>query len=295
MSDEDNPSWIPLSVPTKVQCRLDAPKGINKDNYVVITTDLFARFMGPIYQYVIDNDKWIKLPISPRQEMGWSAIDVEQKILFIHSMTFINELNEIIGIPLNGTNYVSVSQIPIEIKTSEIFFFDGSIFYIGQSENNSIYKHNVEENTVTKIASMYDNLHLTSFGYIYFEKKLLLIGGFEFIAKDRKEVIIEFDFDTVRWNKLMTLPIKIHDSFCVLAVGGQYVLIFGGSHPYIHDNIYVYSIKNNTLKISDVKCPAESQFTGIIVNDAMKDEKLVFGYIRQNWTKCRINNYDFPA
>ncbi len=39
-----------------------------------------------------------------------------------------------------------------------------------------------------------------------------------------------------------------------------------------------------------MKCPSKSIFTAITVNDNMKDEKLVFGYVRKEWKICNINN-----
>eukprot|EP01084_Bolivina_argentea_P101848 182532_1 len=83
---------------------------------------------------------------------------------------------------------------------------------------------------------------------------------------------------------------------CTMAINNKYVLLFGGCDNGIYyDDIYIYSIKYKTITKSKMKCPSGSTFAAIAVNDNIKDEKLVFGYIRNQWITCNISdNYFLP-
>ncbi len=72
--------------------------------------------------------------------------------------------------------------------------------------------------------------------------------------------------------------------------------MFGGwKQCSYYDYIYVYCIKRQIITTSTIKCPAKSIFAGIVVNNTLKDEKCVFGYVRSVWTICQFSNYcTFP-
>eukprot|EP01084_Bolivina_argentea_P078837 143063_1 len=80
-----------------------------------------------------------------------------------------------------------------------------------------------------------------------------------------------------------------------MAINNKYVILFGGCGGDGHsDDIYVYSIKYKTIKLSKIKCPAKGLFNAITVNDNMKDEKLTFGFVRNQWKICDIADHYFP-
>ncbi len=80
---------------------------------------------------------------------------------------------------------------------------------------------------------------------------------------------------------------------CAGGINNKYVLLFGGYDDTDHycDDIYIYSLKNKTIKKSKIKCPSKSQFSCLTVNDNIKDEKIVFGYVRKEWVICNVSNY----
>eukprot|EP01084_Bolivina_argentea_P035969 66577_1 len=100
-----------------------------------------------------------------------------------------------------------------------------------------------------------------------------------------------------------------------MAVNNKYILLFGGYEDdgmgfYMDmlagifggmsgigntsDSIYVYSMKHKTVKLSEMKCPSKSVFKCVTVNDNNKDEKLIYGYLRNQWIICDINEQYFP-
>eukprot|EP01084_Bolivina_argentea_P274874 468642_1 len=81
---------------------------------------------------------------------------------------------------------------------------------------------------------------------------------------------------------------------CTNAMNGNYVLLFGSGTPidcfskrelYFKD-IYVYSVKNQTILQSQISFPNRT-FDGITI---IKDEQLVYGYVRNEWTRCNLPN-----
>eukprot|EP01084_Bolivina_argentea_P031173 57705_1 len=83
---------------------------------------------------------------------------------------------------------------------------------------------------------------------------------------------------------------------CTMAINNKYVLLFGGwdYHNGVNcDDIYIYSLKHKTLKLAKMKCPSKGKFYAITINNIIKDEKLTFGYVRNQWKICNMNHY-FP-
>ncbi len=77
-----------------------------------------------------------------------------------------------------------------------------------------------------------------------------------------------------------------------MAIHNRYVILFGGLDKQMEyrDNIFVYCIKNKTLVRSKQKCPTKSFFTAITVGDRSKDKDAVYGYVRNTWEICEIED-----
>ena len=98
------------------------------------------------------------------------------------------------------------------------------------------------------------------------------------------------------WRKLETkLPVKLLFPACVSVLDHQYVLLFGGSNEngINQGDIYVYSILDQMIAISNTKCPEKEYYEAIAINDKVKDSLTTFGYVRWQWGECGINDLLF--
>eukprot|EP01084_Bolivina_argentea_P250873 420526_1 len=69
-----------------------------------------------------------------------------------------------------------------------------------------------------------------------------------------------------------------------MAINNKYMVLFGNKNKSI-DDIYIYSVKHKTVKLSKTKCPSKGIFNAITINNDINDEKIVFGYVRNEWKK----------
>eukprot|EP01084_Bolivina_argentea_P093449 168062_1 len=120
--------------------------------------------------------------------------------------------------------------------------------------------------------------------YNHQNNTLLLFGGYD-CDNDVHclDYILEFNMKTKQWNKLsVSLPKGMYGMSCTMAMHNKYVLLFGGidDNSQYSDNIYIYSLKRKTLTKSKLKV---NLYPYVTINDKMKDEKVVFGYIRNQW------------
>eukprot|EP01084_Bolivina_argentea_P289891 497868_1 len=164
-------------------------------------------------------------------------------------------------------------------------------------------KWDFKNKKMTKFSDTYKKKYIGDFGMVYNDKQncLLIFGGYD--VSDGfgfSDYILEFNITTKQWNKMpVSLPKPMARPGCTMAINNTYVLLFGGhewSHDYkgCCDDIYMYSIKKKTIQKSNIKCPSKSSYSCITVNDNIKDEKLVFGYVRDQWKMCSIDDHYFP-
>ncbi len=182
---------------------------------------------------------------------------------------------------------------------SKIIVVNNSLFIVGGNHNNVILKWDSESKIFTQFSAMYNQIKIQEFGVIYNPKKhcLVLFGGYDRHIGDVTDYILEFNIKTKQWNKLSaSLPRKMDNICCTLAVNNKYALLFGGRDNSANrfDDIYIYSFKDKTIRVSKIKCPSKGTFECVAVNDNIKDEKLVFGYVRNEWQICNIYDHYFP-
>ena len=82
---------------------------------------------------------------------------------------------------------------------------------------------------------------------------------------------------------------------CVSILNGQCVVLFGGNTSNGNiDEIFIYSVGNKTFQKSKVICPEKSQYQAIAYKNRKQDDMTTFGYIRDRWSKCGMDNHLFP-
>eukprot|EP01084_Bolivina_argentea_P215233 365404_1 len=229
---------------------ITVPTGIDKNNYIVIDTDIYHRKINCVHKYDVDNDKWIKIDgLNNIENMSYfsATLDVNKQILFLSRMNYITQI-ELNSHSIKNDTHNAMIQFPYTPKS---IIVDNSLFVIGGRGNNSILKWNSQNKTLTKFSEMYNKMKIGSFGMICENDRLLLFGGYSPSSNGCVDYILEFNIKTKTWNKIhVSFPKPIRLIECTMAINNKYVLIFGGySSDWNNcDDIYIYSLKNKTIK-----------------------------------------------
>eukprot|EP01084_Bolivina_argentea_P086276 155942_1 len=276
------------------------PYGIDDNNYIVIARcnsiyEFEKNYIICIYKYNIDTDQWIKMN-DYNQVLNTSAysaaLNVNKQILFILVSKTLTEIKlDTCEINIHTIND-AINQV-----NSTIFFGNNSLF-LGDICSKSILKWNPITKTFTKFNDMYNNTNISHFGAIKNSKNdcFLLFGGVFWPNRTTSTDILELNVKTKQWNKLpISLPNQINEICCAIAINNRYVFLFGGYMYWRPCNyIYIYCLKDKTITPSKIKCPISGIFSAITVNNKIKDEKLVWGYVRKQWVNCKIDDHQFP-
>eukprot|EP01084_Bolivina_argentea_P160420 279354_1 len=278
MSTEYSPRWIDLeSCPSlNPNSYFIVPTGINKDNFIVLEISEYEKTIEYIHIYNTNTNKWtttqINISICATKPF-YPAFDANRNILYFLYKNYLMQME------LNDQKITKhlLSSENNHNSNSQCVIVNNELFVIGGDNCYSISKWNAETNKLIQINTIYNNTHLYVFGLTFNNKKnyMLLFGGYD---KNNNhacvDYILKYDATQNELNKLPTsLPKAMCDVFCLNAINNKNVLIFGGYETSDSDDIYVYSIKMQTIKKSKIKCPTNHYFSGIIVNDKSKDEK----------------------
>eukprot|EP01084_Bolivina_argentea_P220702 373989_1 len=292
-TNQSTEKWIHLTAPPSKTVIL--PNGVDKNNYIVIDWDWQSKKINCICKYNINTDKWTKINGCNDIEnipAFSAAVDTKNQVLFLSYKGYVTQIHLNNGNIHKNTYNVEANYVS---GSSRSIIINNSLFVVGGIFNKTILKWNSESQnkTLVKVCDMYDKINMYGFEMVYANKyNYLLLFGARDGYFNYMNYILEFNMKTKQWNKLsLSLPQRVSSICCTMAINNKYVLIFGGFHAY--DNIYIYSLQHKTLKQSKIKCPSESTFCAITVNDNVKDEKLTFGYVRNQWKVCDMNHY-FP-
>ena len=109
--------------------------------------------------------------------------------------------------------------------------------------------------------------------------------------------MMEYDIIKDVWKRLkITMPKAMTDFGCTAAMNDRYILLFGGidGMGFKFDDIYVYSVWDESFRKSRIKCPKRGKFHAVAVNDKEREELCVHGYVRHQWHQSEINEQLFP-
>ncbi len=91
------------------------------------------------------------------------------------------------------------------------------------------------------------------------------------------------------------MPEKLIAFGLTAVLNDEYVLLFGGqTNGKLHDDIWIYSVRDEKFKRSNLKCPRKGEFEAITVCDKVKDEVITTGFVRGQWRLCGIGDHLFP-
>eukprot|EP01084_Bolivina_argentea_P077098 139785_1 len=290
-------TWIHL---TECPSLVKIPTGLDINNYIAINYSFHNSKINCIYKYNTDTDKWSKIDgCNDIQNIPQftAALDTKKQMLFLS-----HNLN-ITQIQLNNGNIETIQTNSPNTTTcinDPTIVINNSLFMIGGYQNYSILKLDSESKSWVEFSDHggeIEEIHDFAMTYNHKNNCILLFGGFDWDCEEYVDFILEFNLQTKQWNKLpVALPRKMDSMCCTMAINNKYVLLFGGKDDggYYCNNIYIYSIKNKTIKESKIRCPSKGLFSCVTVNDNIKDEKIVFGYVRNQWKTYNINDNYFP-
>ena len=294
MTLEAQPNWMSIKEHVFSEYVITyTPIGINKDNYMVIDGNC-------IRKYDFESDTWQKL-MDNFSNFWYSgcqaAFDSDKCELWIANC------DQLAHIKLNKNNELNIfNNLKKFGVRGSCIFVQNTFYVIGGSLNTFVSRWDNSTKQYKDIAKMYGGARLSHFGLIHNESSnsLLLFGGYDYSKSEFMDSILEYNIKQNKWCKLpVSLPTPLWQCACVLAIRRKYVLIFGGEfssnlYDNTYDEIYVYSVKQQKIRTSKVKCPVKGVFNAVTINDEKQDELLVIGFVRNEWRLSNIEYHYFP-
>ncbi len=285
------------------------PSGIHQQNYVIMAHSKYYdvstyQKITCICKYDVTSNIWNKIALNLHSNMvdlkgyGVAALDKTKKTIYYFADNLLN-LIPLNGDQINRINAKNIDKIETALHTS--LFHNDALFVI-DGESSSIQKYDIQNQKFIKYAEMCNGKNTGLFGVIDDNKRdcLFLFGGYDYTKREILDNIVQFNWTTKNCCTLsVKLPQKRMKIHCLMAIRNQYVLLFGGLGSSADcsgysDDIYVYSIKHQTIRKSKMKCPLKGLFTGITVSDSYKDEKAVFGFVRKECKIFAVDDHYFP-
>ncbi len=165
---------------------------------------------------------------------------------------------------------------------------EGHLKYNNKTKQIQVLHKSHEENIMINQAQ-YPRL-------IRVKNKILMFGGFGDGATD-SDKICEYDILSNKWNLLNTkMPHPSSEFGITSIIKDQYVLLIGGTKDVWnqHDEIWIYSVRDQKFKNSSIKCPRIAAFDAVTINDTQMDEMTVYGFVRNIWKASEMSDHLFP-
>ena len=259
-----------------------------------------------LFHYSFTTNAWIKHTITSTIDASFDgiryhamALDEDQNKIYIH-----HGVNDSIAIlSLNDKNKYKLETIT---GLDDICHGDGSKGIMINGEFHSIGGEPVQHIKYDPITKTADLLHVLSetlndsmcidHRIIRVKNKILMFGGWN--EYDCFTGIMQYDIAKNEWTKLKSIkmPYAVREFGCTVILNEQFVVLFGGESALgdWSDDVFIYSVQNQTFQKSKIKCPDKAEFQAFTINDKVKDDITTFGFIRSRWIQCGMNNYSFP-
>ena len=168
---------------------------------------------------------------------------------------------------------------------TQAIVINDELHFIGGYENRQHLKYNT-------FTEEFDKLHDIQFSYpqlIKVEHKLLTFGGYSsYNNRDYLDEIHEYNLSDNEWIKcIQTLPKKMIIDGAALVLNKQYILLFGGVNGVTkYNDIWIYSVNDQVLKESKIKCPGMRGGKAFTIANTKEHELAVLGYVRSRCSDC---------
>ena len=261
-----------------------------------------------LIEYSFNTNSWIKYQIQAKSdtpfELRWYnpiAIDCEENEIYL-----CNNPNQITEFKIMDNHIAKIEKITDlnEIIIGKVFgsgiMIKNEFHIIGGVLQNNHIRYNPNEQKCEVLHDLVPVIKVNTVCFantIKVQEKILIFGGSN--NDNVFDVVGEYDILNDAWYRLkIKLPKALVSVELTPILNGQFILLLGGINNFttmdIEDSIYIYSVNDKTFRESNVKLPEEASFKGFAIKDVIKDRLATFGWIRDQWSECGIDNHLFP-
>lgn len=261
-----------------------------------------------LYKCEVATNSWVKLTITPSITevfMGIDsvhktpiAIDCNQRKIMLNygqGSIAVFELNDSDVVKLNIISDLAIGKF----TDSRAIIINHEFHIIGAGKwlNKKHIKYDLNAQTIKvlhKFMDIFDLSHIGDHEIVRINNKILMFGGYD--GDHFLNNVYEYSIETNKWIQLnCIMPKRMIGFGCVPILNEEYVALFGGGDDVeVDDDIFIFSVQNKTFEQSKIKCPLAANFRAFAFNDRKKDKIITFGYMRDVWKQCKINDIFFP-
>ena len=261
----------------------------------------FQREDSILSKYSVNKDKWIKQENIPKLAADFYlstndivTIDGTEKSLYLYNCKGIMAKATLKNASKNKWEFFTNPGISDDFDQRygpQGLIINNELHIIGGLDHAAHFKFNAETRNFDKLHDFEHQLYYHR--CIKVKDKILSFGG-----RYHGQEISEYYINQNKWRKLRKkLPIAINRFGCVAVLNGKFVLLFGGDGSdgyFFVDDVLIYSVKDESITKSKVKCPRTGEHFAFKVNQTRSDEFLVHGFVRDTWRLSAIDEHLYP-
>ena len=274
--------WSQLSHPPRAAIFRLIP--INHYEFIFVTQTVIDEEIvkDGIYKYNSIDKTWNKIINYPQDFRSMhhnSTIDTKNNIIYTANKSKLLQIN------LNTNNIETLLETTIFGGFPGILFANDRIHIIGGAQNR---KHFIFDPTNKKLNEIYGFDCGARCRPIYLKTKRSIITSVY------KPPVSIMEFKDNKWTDMKIQNCELLAGSNVMATTKEDYLIF--YHGYNvkdsknHKYIFVYDVRNNILKRSNIEAPSASSISGAVTRNYKQENLLTFGFINQCYKMLQYQN-----
>lgn len=261
--------------------KIGMPVEINNDEFVVPNQTTYMGNNDGLYSYNIIKKVWkciVSYPSGLDIRYHSSSFDPQNNTVYIIGGTLFAsiDLND------NSIQTIDEEKLPHDFANcSSVFVNDEFHIFGGWNQN----KHCMLDKEKNKIIELHefecDDIMHCGAVYIPTKQAIFVFGG----GSDN-DLIFSYSIFNKKCRKMdLKLPIKLSRFGYVLTKDNRFIILFGGLTTGFQDidTIYIWNLETMQFRESETKCPIPDTFYAVIMGNTEKDEKLIQGFIRNEF------------
>ena len=285
--------------------------------YNETTSTLFSLSSNGLFRYNSDTDRWNEQSIINKLPDNFfrSVYDmiVPHPIAMdpaTNTLYFLNQKKSlaILKIAENDENNKWIIKDRMSNKIAdgvEGIVINNKYHLIGGIRYYQHLKYNEERQNIEVVHKMINNIKCIRYHrLVRIKNNVFMFGGVNGFDGKHFDTINQYNASKNEWITLpQKMPNALYSFGCTKILDEKYVVLLGGYIAYItdteqyggSDDIWIYSVYDGTFRKSNTKCPLKATFRyAFTINNRKRDEIITFGYVRDKWRECNINNHLFP-
>ena len=266
--------------------------------------------IGEIFRYSISEEEWIQYyyhhdSISPFNNIIIDTFLDNRKNAIMFVFVYENTSSLYVAeLKLNQQNEYWKNRVIKIIHESCCWILDGCcpiiikdrFHFIGGRLNKTHALLNVNQKFETLHNVYNETIKINYARLVKAGNFVLSFGGSEKYKWEIIDYIHQYDIGKNKWKRLkITMPKLMTRFGCVTIMNDKYIVFFGGGyHKESYDDIYIYSVENKMFRLSNVKYPQRGECHVVAVNDKLKEELSVYGFVRYQWKILPLHQQLFP-